>query len=78
LNGLEDRSVSVGESGALLSVRYGQDVGTAAMIGSAGAIGTAIRGDTAAVAAAEVKAEADLIAQQQRLALCQAKPAECK
>lgn len=78
LFGKQAFAVSVGETGALLSVQYGQEAGTSAILNAVGSALTAISGDTAAVKAAELKSEADLIAQQQRLALCKAKPAECK
>lgn len=74
-----ERTVSIGleESGAVTTLSYGTKSGLA---GAANA-GTGILGlyaaDSAAVQAAEVKGEADLIAQLQRLARCRADPAGC-
>lgn len=70
-------SLGLEESGAITALSYGTKSGIA---GAANA-GTGILGlyavDSAAVQAAEVKGEADLIAQLQRLARCRADPAGC-
>ena len=78
LFGKQAFAMSVSEAGSLLSVQYGQEVGTASLLNAAGAALTAAKSDTAAQQAADLKSEADLIFQQQRLALCKAKPSECK
>jgi hypothetical protein len=77
LFGKQSFAATVSESGALLSVQYGHETGAAQAIGAFGAMSGALY-DTPTEKAAEIKSEADLIVQQQRLALCTAKPAECK
>jgi hypothetical protein len=75
LFGKQSFAMSAAESGAVTSVSYGKSVGASGALNALGAIaGT----QTASTKAAEVKAEADLIAQQQRLVTCQTKPADCK
>lgn len=68
-------SVTLSDSGAVLSVGYNKTSGVAGALNAAGAIAAT---DTAATKAAELKAQADLIYQQQRLILCQTKPDQCK
>lgn len=69
--------VAVAESGALQSAQYVSNSNAAQAIGVANAALTAAQGETIAQAAAAAKAEADLIAQQQRLVRCRADPANC-
>jgi hypothetical protein len=66
------------ESGALTSVQYVSNSGAAGALGSANSLATIAQGETTSAKVAEVKAEADLIAQQQRLLQCQADPKSCK
>jgi len=69
--------VSIAESGALQSVTYNRSAGA----GQAANVLTSAEGaDTAAYQnrAAEARAEADMLAQQQRLAACRARPTDCK
>lgn len=68
-------SLSLSEAGAVTSIGYGRNVG---MAGALSAAGNLITPQTAAAQAADLKAEADLMAQQQRLVLCQTKPDLCK
>jgi hypothetical protein len=66
------------ESGALTSVQYTSNTGTGQALNVANAGLTAVQGETTAQKAADVKAEADLILQQQRLVQCVADPKNCK
>lgn len=61
--------VSFAESGALTSVQYTSNTGLGQALNVTSAAVTAAQGETAAKAAA-LKAEADVIAEQQRLARC--------
>lgn len=71
-------SAAFGESGALTSVQYVNSSGAASALGAANSFATVTQGKTTADKVAEVKNEADLIAQQQRLLQCQADPKSCK
>ncbi len=71
-------SAEFAESGALLSVQYAIGSGAASALVAAGSLATIAQGETTSAKAAAVKAEADLIAQQQRLLQCQADPKSCK
>jgi hypothetical protein len=62
----------------LTSVQYVSNSGAAGALGSANSLATIAQGETTSAKVAEVKAEADLIAQQQRLLQCQADPKSCK
>jgi hypothetical protein len=70
-------AVSFAESGALSSVEYGANTGAGSALDVANAAASAMTGAMAAKAA-ELKAESDLIEQQQRLVRCTADPASCK
>jgi hypothetical protein len=65
------------ESGALTSVQYTSSGSATQALGGLNSLATAARGDTAEQKAADVKARADLIAQQQRLVKCIADPGNC-
>lgn len=75
LFGKQTFSIILSEAGAVTSVGYGKNVGTA---GALNALGSIAGTQTAATEAADLRAQADLIAQQQRLVLCQTKPDQCK
>jgi len=75
LFGKQTFSLGLTESGVINSVGFGKGVGSVGALNSAAAL-LGIP-DTAAEKAAQLKAEADLIAQTQRLARCQAKPDTC-
>lgn len=75
LFGTQKFQLVVGESGAVTSIGYTKTSGTA---GAVNAVNAALSSETATAKAAELKAQADLIAQEQRLVLCQTRPAECK
>lgn len=76
--GKQTFSASFAESGALSSVQYASNTAAVPALNGAQTVLTALQGDSAAQKAAEIKAEADLIAQQQRLVACLATPATCK
>lgn len=75
LFGNQDLQVTLSEAGAIQSINYGKTTGTAAALnvinGAVSAAGPV--GETA-----NLKARADLIAQQQRLVACEADPTSCK
>ena len=71
-------AVSFAESGALSSLQYAALSGDAQAINAANAVAAALKPDTTAEKLVQVKAEADLIAQQERLVKCRASPADCK
>jgi hypothetical protein len=75
LFGKQSFALTLSEAGAVTSVTYGKNVGTA---GALNALSTLAGTQTAAAEAADLKSQADLIAQQQRLVLCQTKPEQCK
>lgn len=66
------------ESGALTSVQYTTNTGAGQVLNLTSSALTALQGETTAQRALDVKAEADLIAQQQRLVQCLADPKTCK
>jgi len=76
--GKQEFEVEVAESGALKSLKYGKDSGVGGAFDALDNVVGALQGPTAAEQAAALKAEADLIAQQQRLVQCRADPAACK
>ncbi len=70
-------SLSLADSGRVVEAGYGKTTGAAGALATITSLGTAelqsLNAETAAM-----KAEADFIAQQQRLMNCRLKPAECK
>lgn len=64
-------------AGAVTAVTYGRTSGAAAVLGAATQAVDTARGNTAAQNAADLKGQADEIAQRQRLARCRANPAAC-
>ena len=76
--GKQTMGVVFAESGALSSLQYTSTAGAAQALGGLNPLLSAAQGDTTAQKALQVKAEADLIAAQQRLVLCQADPDKCK
>lgn len=71
-------AVSFTESGALNSLQYGNNTGTAQALGGVNSLLTIAQGETTAQKVAEEKAEADLVLQQQRRIQCRADPKNCK
>jgi hypothetical protein len=69
--------LGLAESGAILTLGYGNVSGAAAAIGAAGSIGSAFT-ETDAERASRYESQANLIQQQQRLIRCQQNPAGCE
>ncbi len=78
LFGKEAFAVAFAESGALTSVQFTSTNGSAQALGGLNSLLTASQGESTASKAADLKAQADLIAQQQRLTACLADPKSCK
>ncbi len=78
LFGKQNFALTLSDSGAISSIQYTKGTGAAAALNVLGTAATAAAPETAATKAADVKAQADLIAQQQRLARCQARPSQCQ
>lgn len=77
LFGKQSFALKLSESGAVVSVSYGKNVGAAGALNAL----TSLQGAGTAAETAEtasLRAQADRIAQQQRLMLCQTKPDQCK
>ncbi|WP_319547794.1 hypothetical protein [Desulfogranum marinum] len=66
------------ESGALTSIQYAGESGTSQALSVSDALLAEFEKETTAEEANQVKAEADLIAQQQRLVKCKANPEKCE
>lgn len=71
-------AVSLAESGALTSLQYASNTGAAQTLVVANSAWTAAQGTTDAQEVAALKAEADVIAAQQRLVQCKANHETCK
>jgi hypothetical protein len=78
LFGSDKLTLSLGASGAITGIEYAKTTGAANAFNVLGAAASAATPESTAGKAAEVKAQADLIAQQQRLVRCQAQPAQCQ
>jgi len=76
--GKQGFAASFSEAGALQSLQYVTNAGAGQALAVIGAGLDSTEGPSTADKAAEVQAEADLIAQQQRLVACRADPANCK
>lgn len=76
LFGKEAMSASFSEAGGLTSLQFTSTSGTGQALGVVNTALTTYEGKAAAKAA-QLKAESDLIAQEQRLLQCKAKPADC-
>lgn len=75
--GKQVMTLKLADSGAILELKYGKDSGAASALAAANEAASHFKGDTTAEAAKELKDEADLIAQQQRLVRCRANPTAC-
>lgn len=71
-------ALAVSESGEITSLQYGRESGAPAMLSAIGATATGLAPQSTAARAADVEAEANLIAQQQRRIRCEATPATCE
>lgn len=78
LFGQQSFSLAVGESGLVTEIGYGKQGGAPAALGAAHSVIDQFAPATVVERLAATKAEADLIAQQQRLARCHADPASCE
>jgi len=76
--GKEAVGVAFAESGALSSVQFTNSTGAGQGLNVINAANAALKPESTAQKAADVKAEADLIAEQQRLVGCLADPKDCK
>ncbi|MEC7289170.1 MAG: hypothetical protein VXW22_03640, partial [Pseudomonadota bacterium] len=70
--------IELSDSGIPTTLGFGVDSGVAATVTAANSVVTTAQGQSIAEQAAETKAEADLIAQQQRLIRCQANRETCE
>lgn len=75
LFGKQSFVLSLAESGAVTTLTYGKTVGAPAALN---ALYSAAATETPASEVANLKAEAELIIQQQRLVTCRARPVDCK
>jgi hypothetical protein len=73
--GKQTFALTLSEEGAPTSIKYGKLNGAA---GSLTALDDMVKSQGVTAKAVELKAETDLIIQQQRLVLCQTKPDQCK
>jgi hypothetical protein len=69
--------LTLAESGAVTAVGYGKLSGASGGLNAATSVAGAAAPESTANQAADIKARADLIAQQQRLARCKAQPDKC-
>lgn len=70
-------SLALTESGSLTTLQYTKQASAPSIISSGQAISTQAAPETAAQKAADLKAESDIIAQQQRLIRCRTDPKSC-
>lgn len=70
--------LALSDAGTVTTLTYGKESGTAAGLNTFNAAMAAFTPKSAADKAAEIQAKADLIAQTQRLAACEASPKDCK
>jgi hypothetical protein len=71
-------AISFQESGGLTSLQYVSNNGASQVLNVVNSSLNALQGESTAQKATNIKAEADLIAQQQRLARCLADPTKCE
>lgn len=76
--GKQTFAAAFAESGALTSIQYASSTGAGQALNALGSAVAAAKGPTTEQKAAEVKAQADLIAEQQRLVQCLADSKNCK
>lgn len=70
--------LALSDYGSITSVHYGSNSGAPDTSDALGAIATALKPKSTADRASDIQAQADLIAQQQRLITCQADRTQCK
>lgn len=71
-------AMTFSESGALSSVQYSSESGASQSVAGLNALAGSFKGESTSEKVERVKAEADLILQQQRLVACMADPKTCK
>lgn len=76
--GKQTLSVAFTESGAVTSMQYTTNSGAAGALGTVNALATIAQPESTSAKTADLKSQADLIVQQQRLLQCQADPKSCK
>ena len=76
--GKQSFGLTLAESGAITALSYGKTSGVSGGLNALTALDSAVSPQSDAAKAAAVKSQADLIAQQQRLARCQAQPDKCQ
>ena len=77
LFGKQGFELVVASSGTVTKIGYGKETGIGQTLAVGSALADELKGKTTAEKAAAVQAEADLIAQMQRLLKCEAKPEDC-
>jgi hypothetical protein len=77
LFGKQSMELALTESGIVTTLKYGKESGAAGILNVMNTGLTEAKPDSAATQAAEIKGEADLIAQQQRLIRCQLDASKC-
>ena len=77
LFGKQTFAIGLTDTGAVSTISYGKVDGSASALNSLSALASA-QTTVASAKAAELQARADLIAQQQRVVLCESKPDQCK
>lgn len=70
--------ISLSDYGSVTSIHYGSTNGGPDLSDAAGNIATALKPKSTGDRAKEIQDQADLIAQQQRLIVCQTTPTQCK
>ena len=75
--GKQEFAITIEESGVVSKIQYAKDTGAAQGLAVAGSLLDEFEKDSASEKANAIKAEADLIAAQQRLIRCQTNPANC-
>jgi hypothetical protein len=78
LFGKQSLSLTLSDAGAVTSLSYGGDGGGAGLVNAASVAAQAMAPPSTAEQASALKAQADLIHQQQRLSLCRLAPADCR
>jgi hypothetical protein len=78
LFGTQKLGLTLSEAGAITAVDYGKNSGAAGATNAANSVATALTPETTSARAGDIKAQADVIAQQQRLNRCQANPTTCQ
>jgi hypothetical protein len=77
LFGKQSFNLTLSDAGAITTLTYGKDSGAAGALNAGNSITGAAGPASASDQAAQIKSQADLIAQQQRLARCKANPTGC-